>query len=268
MKLKILLLLCLSVTALSFSQDIKRVEISGKIVVNSEDLENVTIYNTSSNKGTLTDEKGKFKIDVALFDILEVRALQFQDFTVTIDANIIASKKATIFLVERVNKLNEILILPYDLTGNLIIDMESVQTFNPDLDAIYFGITDIGAYEFPDDYKSEVDNIAARGPENNLRYQMDGAALIGFLMKPLFKSNKEKKEALEKIQPTGLRDYYSAHYIMDNFNIPSDELDEFVAYVETHGLDYALMKNGKEMEFLEFLTKKSKEFLNTESGKN
>lgn len=272
MKLKLLLFLCLSITVLSFSQDIKRIEISGKIVVNSEDLENVTIYNTSSNRGTLTDENGKFKIEVALFDVINVRALQFQDFTFTIDKNIISSKKATIFLVEKVNKLNEVVILPYDLTGNLNVDMESVRTFNPDLDAIYFGILDISAYEFPDDYKSEVENIAAKGPGNDIRYQMDGAAIVGFLLKPLFKWNREKqekkKDEMVAISSNGLRDYYSARYIADNFKIPDDEVDEFVVYVESHGLDYSLLKKGKEMEFLEFLTQKSEEFLKSLSGKN
>ncbi len=272
MKLNLLLFLCLSTAISSFSQDVKRVEISGKIVVNSEDLENVTIYNTSSNKMALTDEGGKFKIEVALNDVLEVRALQFQDFKVTIDKNIIASKKATIFLVEKVNKLNEVVILPYDLTGNLVVDMESVKTFNPDLDAIYFGILDISAYEFPDDSKSKVENIAARGPGNDIRYQMDGAAIIGMLLKPLFKSNKERKE--KKIEeaidmnPTGLRDYYSTHFIVENFKIPESRVNEFIEYVESNGLDYSLLKKGKEMDFLEFLTQKSEEFLKSESGKN
>lgn len=271
MKLNLLLFLCLSTTILSFSQDIKRVEISGKIVVNSEDLENVTIYNTSSNRGTLTDEKGKFKLAVALFDIIEVRALQFQDFTFTIDKNITDSKKATVFLVEKVNKLNEVVILPYDLTGNLVVDMESVKTFNPDLDAIYFGIGDISAYEFQDDSNSKVENIAARGPGNDIRYQMDGAAIIGMLLKPLFKSIKAKKdkknEEIINMTSTGLRDYYSAKYITDNFKIPEDKIDEFVIYVESHGLDYSMLKMGKEMEFLEFLTLKSDEYLKSEGGK-
>jgi hypothetical protein len=272
MKLKLLLLLFLSVTILSFSQDIKRIEISGKIVVNSEDLENVTIFNASSNRGTLTDENGKFKIEVALFDILEVHALQFQDFTVAVDKNIINSKKATIFLVEKVNKLDEVLILPYDLTGNLLADMESVKTFNPDLDAIYFGIGDISAYEFPDDEKSEVENIAARGPENHIRYQMDGAALVGMLLTPLFKSIKESKEKKQQetiaLYSNSLRDYYSSHYLTDNFKIPEDKMDDFVVYVESHGLDYSMLNKGKELEFLEFLTQKSDEYLKSQGGKN
>ncbi len=271
MKLNLLFLLCLSLTFVSIAQDQNRIEITGKIVVNSEDLENVTIYNASSNRGTLTDENGKFKIKVALFDVLEVHALQFQDFTVNVDQNIIDSKKATILMVEKVNKLDEILILPYDLTGDLSIDMESVRTFNPDLDAIYFGIADSTAFEFSDDYKSEIVNIAAQDP-NNIQYQLDGAALIQYLLKPLFKTKQEKIQMRlneqKDISTSGLRDYYSNYYIIENFNIPEDDIGEFVTYVESHGLDYSLLKKGKELVFLEFLTEKSHEFLKEQSGKN
>ena len=269
MKQLLLIVFFLTVATFSFAQDIKRIAISGKIVVSSEDLENVTIFNTSSNKGTLTDEEGKFTIDVALNDILEVHSLQFQDFTVTIDKNIIASKKATIFLAEKINKLDEVVVLPYDLTGNLITDMESVRTFNPDLDALYFGIHDISYYQFPDDYKSKVENIAARQP-NDIRYQMDGVAMIGMLLKPLFGSKKDRKSNKEvsPIPTNGLRDYYSAHYITENFKIPEDHIDDFVVYVEGNGLDYSLMEAGKEMEFIEFLTQKSKDFLKTKSERD
>ncbi len=256
MKINLLLVLCLTASLFSFSQDIKRVEISGKIVVNSEDLENVTIFNTSSNRGTLTDENGKFKIEVALFDILEVRALQFQDFTVTIDKNIIASKKATIFLVEQVNKLNEVVILPYDLTGNLLLDMESVRTFNPDLDAIYFGISDITAYEFPDDEKSKVDNIAARLPGNDLEYQMDVVAIVGMLLKPRFRSNKEKQQdkiaELSEPSKTGLRDYYGMRYIVDNFKIS--------LMLNQMGLIILCFPKEKKWNFWNFYPKKVKSF--------
>lgn len=269
-------LLLVPVVILTFftahSQDIERIEISGKIVVESSDVEGIAVYNTSSNKGTVTDEAGKFTIKVAINDIIEVRALQFQDFTVNIDENIIKSKKMTVFLVEQVNKLDEVVILPYDLTGNLPADMASVRTFNPDMDAIYFGIASMDSYEFADDYKSQVDNIAMRGPGNDIRYQLDAVAIVGMLLKPLFKSDKERKqketEKIADIPTSGLRDYYSAHYIETNFNIPKDKIDDFVTYVENHGLDYSLLQKGKEMQFLEFLTQKSKEFLKAQSEKH
>ncbi len=143
MKTTLLYLFLLSPVFFVMAQNSDRIEVSGKIVVDSDDLEGITVFNTSAKKGVITDENGLFKLDVALNDIIEFRALQFQNFTVTIDENIIKSKKMTVFLVEKINKLDEILILPYDLTGNLLVDIESVKTFNPDLDAIYFGLANM-----------------------------------------------------------------------------------------------------------------------------
>ena len=64
----------------------------------------------------------------------------------------------TVFLVENINKLDEILILPYGLSGNLTTDVNSTKTFNPNLDAIYFGMANMNKFEFADDYKSKVVN--------------------------------------------------------------------------------------------------------------
>ena len=63
---------------LANAQDIQRVEISGKIIVDSPDVEGVTVFNATSNKGTITDAEGKFSILVALNDRLQISALQFE----------------------------------------------------------------------------------------------------------------------------------------------------------------------------------------------
>ena len=107
------LLLLFSLYALfAFGQDRERIAINGKIIVQSEDKEGVTVYNTSSNRGATTDKEGYFKISVAVNDVVEFGALQFQDFTVVISEKIINSRSLTVILVEEVNKLDEVILLP------------------------------------------------------------------------------------------------------------------------------------------------------------
>ena len=133
-----LFLLFVLFTLTSFSQDVERILINGKIIVSTDDKEGVTVYNTSANKGTITDKDGYFTIKVAINDIVEFGALQFKDFKVTISENIIKSKRLTVILVEEVNKLDEVVLLPFDLTGNLNADLENVRTYNVSLDDVYF----------------------------------------------------------------------------------------------------------------------------------
>lgn len=251
------------------AQQINRVEISGKIFVDSSDLEGITVYNTSAKKGTLTDAKGLFKIKVALNDVIEVRALQFQDFTLTIDENILKTKNMTVFLVEKVNKLDEVIILPYDLTGNLLVDIESVKTFNPDLDAIYFGLANMNEYEFPDDYKSKVVNVAMPGTGNNIQYGFDVVGIVDLLLRPIFKSDKKKaeKRMAAVLSYPEFTDHYSTKFLVENFNIPADKVEAFINYVEDEGIDYSLLESGKEFQFLEFVSTKSKEFLAKEGAR-
>ena len=110
--------MCLTSTSI-FSQNIERIELKGTIIVDRNDREGVTVYNSSSEKGTITDADGKFTIQVALNDRIEFSALQFEDFTVIITQEMIDAKEISVFLIEQVNKLDEVLILPHNLTGNL-----------------------------------------------------------------------------------------------------------------------------------------------------
>ena len=73
------------------AQITQRIEINGRIIVTSNDVEGVTVYNTSSNKGTVTNDKGEFAIEVRLNDVLEFSALQFEKFSINIDEKILTN---------------------------------------------------------------------------------------------------------------------------------------------------------------------------------
>ncbi len=272
MRQKLLFILLIFVTINLFSQEVKRIEISGKIIVNSDDIDGVTVYNASSNKGTVTDHKGHFLINVALNDRIEFGALQFKDFIVVIDEDVIVSKEITVYLIEEVNKLDEVVILPYDLTGNLVVDLESVKTFNPDMDAIYFGIKHMDEYDFTSDYKVKIENNTMHSQGQTMVNGLNVVNLVGAMIKPLFKSKNRNKVDVKNrkvdIPINILKMYYSNKFLIDNFEIPKDKIEEFVAYVENNGLEDNLLKPGKEMEFLEFINEKSRLFLNSLSEKN
>jgi len=268
MMIKNILLCCIFLSVCSASaQILNRVEVTGKVIVNSEDLEGITVYNTGSKEGVTTNEEGFFTIAVTIKDVLEFRALQFQEFRVTIDERIIESRQLSVFLIEKVNTLDEVVLLPYGLSGNLNVDVNSIKTFNPDMNAIYFGIKHSDEYEFPADYKTEVENIAMYSYGQTLKDGLNVANLMGIMIKPLFK----KKDVLEKttnVPVSKIKTYYSNKFLIDNYNIPEDKVEEFVYWVETHGLTLELLETGRELEFMEFLGEKSDEYLKEIGVKN
>ena len=87
-----LVLFFLFIIPSSQAQDVKRIPVEGQIIVDYPDLEGVTIYNLSSNKGTITNKEGEFSILVALNDKIEISALQFEKFSITISQEILDAK--------------------------------------------------------------------------------------------------------------------------------------------------------------------------------
>lgn len=252
-------------SAFGLAQDVQRIEIQGKIIVDRNDLEGVTVFNKSSNKGTVTDKEGLFTIDVALNDQLEFSALQFQNFTVTISQEIIDRKELTAYLVEQINKLDEVLILPHKLTGDLFTDTQSVELVNPNLDALYFGLDNLDKIEFLDDHLTGVHNIAM--PERRLVYGVNMVDVVGLLFKSIFKP-KEKKIVAPSEYRKSILEVYTKEYLSLILNIKNEDIVEFVYYVEENEFDISLLGPKREFEFIDFLKQKEKEFVTIKYGKN
>ncbi|PYE82647.1 carboxypeptidase-like protein [Winogradskyella epiphytica] len=270
---KILLIVCCIFTLTAFSQDIERITVNGRIVVSSEDKEGVTVYNSSANQGTITDENGNFEIKVGLNDIIEFSSLLFQDFSVTITDKVIGSRQLTVILVEEVNKLDEVVILPFGLTGDLSADLEKVRTYNVSLDALYFGLDNIEDFEFSADYKTKAENLAFNEYNPKMDNMLNLVNVAGFLLKQVADVDKNKKEtkkeaALNKTPFKKALDEYSINFIHSNFNIPLDQVQVFIDYVEEEGVDESLFEEDKEMQLLERISQLSKSFLKENGEKH
>lgn len=262
MKKIIALFLVLSVLQIN-SQTFKRIEVSGKIIVESNDIAGITVFNKSSNIGTITNEKGEFVLKVALNDLIEVSALQYQNMNFNVNESIIASRTMKVFLIEEINRLDEIIILPNNLSGSLSADMEKSKPFTPKLDAIYFGIKNSDQFDFRDDYKTEVNNMTVNTESTRFVNGLNIVNVVDQLLLPLFRSGVKNKEetGIPDVPIESVKYYFGSEFLVDNFKIPEHRVQEFIAYVESDDFDFSLLKYGKEMEFLELLNRKSISFL-------
>jgi hypothetical protein len=265
MKKGILLLSMFCVSFFALSQDVKRENIDGKIIIEGSDIGGVAIYNSSSKIGTITNQDGEFEIAVALNDLIEVRALQYQNFDIVINKTILESKKLRLFLIEEINKLDEVLITNKKLTGNIATDIKSVKFFKPKLNAIYFGINKEEAQSINNENISNIENTALPLTMVN---GLNIVNVVDQLLIPLFRSEvKDKKAAGIPVVPVkSIKYYLGSAFLMDNFNIPDYRVEEFIRYVEDDTFDFDLLNYGHEIEFLELLSKKSKMFLKTKTN--
>lgn len=253
----LLLIFCVSSFSL-FAQNNSRIEVKGRIIVDVDDLENITIYNTSSNKGTVTDSIGNFKIKVALNDEIRISSVQIIPFTAKITNAVIDTKVLKVYLKEYINTLDEVVLLPYDLTGDLATDALDAKVSDP----IVFNFESFDNFEMPDDYLSKVDNIAVGTQNDRIRYQLNGMAIIGSLAKLIFK-NKDKKNKSPKLRIpiSSISETFKPLYFTENYNIPEDKVQSFIAYLEKSQYNITLLEPKNELKLIEYLHTKSKEFL-------
>ncbi len=130
-------------------------------------------------------------------------------------------------------------------------------------------MTNMNEYEFPDDYRSKAVNIAMPGTGNDIPYGLNVIGIVDLFLRPLFKSkkNSDRNEMAAQASYKVFTDHYSTKFLVENFNIPEDSVADFINYVEDAGIDYSLLDSGKEFQFLELISIKSKEFLAKKSGK-
>ncbi len=267
--MKLLLsILLLGSSLLVASQDIKREDIVGKIIVEGSDIEGITIYNTSSKKGTVTDEKGKFILAVALNDLLEIRALEYESIDVIVNKAILESKKMRVYLIEKMNILDEVVVPNKELTGNLVTDSNNLTSFNPKLDAFYFGVSYAEIYSLNDDTQSQIKHLDKNEQGKSMVNGLNVVNIVDQLLIPLFRSEVKNKKAagVPEVPAENIKYYLGSDYLIENFNIPEHRVEEFIRYVEDDTFDFDLLNYGHEIELLELLNRKSKIFLNSKSG--
>mgnify|MGYP000733765454 CR=1 FL=1 len=260
---KFLLVLAIISSIPAISQTITRIEVSGKLIVEGSDISGITVFNTSSNSGTITDEKGEFKLKVTLNDNIEVSALQYQNIGFKVNEAIIKSKKMKLFLIEEINKLDEVIVVTSDLSGNLGTDLKNTTPFKPQLDALYFGVKHSRDYDFEIDNKTEVTNVAIDRQHLPMVNGLNIINVVDQLLLPLFRAEvkDKKKVGVPDVPIESIKYYFGSDFLVNNFKIPEHRVEEFIRFVESDDFDFSLLNYGKEMEFLELLNKKSVEFL-------
>ena len=250
-------------TIAAFSQQTERVEVQGEIIVPvGDEKEQISVYNTSSQKGTITDAEGKFTLKVAANDRVLITALQFQPFTVVVDQGVVDKKTMRILMNPAINQLEEVVVRPYDLSGNVEVDVKRLPVFEvPNYDLSYETIT--FDYTFTPDRLSKVEGNAAQDAlgTGGLQYGANFGNIIAGIAGLLLK-NKDKNTPAEKLNNgqvlvTALQQRFSTTYYTETLGIPTEKVDDFIYFAQDNAIQPYLLKPENEIELMEVLLEQS-----------
>lgn len=89
-------------------------------------IPNVNVINLNKAIGTTTNTKGYFEIEASVNDTLHISFIGFQSLKVRVTNDWIKNKTTKIQLTEKAIALEEVIIMPYNLTGYLEIDSKLI----------------------------------------------------------------------------------------------------------------------------------------------
>lgn len=114
------------VASTALAQDAQKV--SGTIVNDNTLLPvaNVSIINLNKVTGAVTNDKGYFEIEVSANDTLHISLIGFIPLRVRVTNDWIKNKSTTIQMTEKAIALEEVVIIPYTLTGYLEVDSKLI----------------------------------------------------------------------------------------------------------------------------------------------
>lgn len=88
------------------------------------DVSGTHVLNTTTEKATITTNDGFFDIEVSLNDTLVFSAVQFRKKIVVVTKQVLESKLFIVPLQEALTLLEEVVVTPYNLTGDMGRDLD------------------------------------------------------------------------------------------------------------------------------------------------
>jgi hypothetical protein len=265
-----LLYIFLLISFISFSQVKERDLIVGKIKSDSLEVENITVFNVSSNIGAITDVDGKFSIKMREKDTLVIQGLAYLSTKYIVQITDLDKEILEIYLRTKINELNEVEVSPYTLTGVLEVDTDKIKTYG-----FAISMEDLKKLKPNDIRNTKIINTAmptilAQTPVNFL-------AIFGFIgkgIKELVGSDKKKISASENAfnerrlkdvasKPFGehMKEQFSNHFFVNQLKIKNEDIPMFLAFSETSTSELVeFLKPENHLKLIEYLISKAEAF--------
>ncbi len=257
-------LLLLLIGLYTSAQTGKRILISGNIEVPlGDDPQGISIFNLNSNRFVATDSLGKFNIAVAFNDSLRVSTLKFQEFTVIVDQGIINTKTLNIFVSEVVSRLPEVVVTPYDLSGNINVDLNRLKIVDLPTNLTATNVQNMGFDTETGPYiESPPYNTALAMSKTRLVNGLDFVNIFKELL--IAEKNEDVKNPYAKSVNPEIDDYvlkiYKDDFFRENLDIEREYISDFIFYANDNGLSEQMLKGGNELDLIDFLIEQSKKY--------
>lgn len=260
MKNSTLAFVLLFVSQLFFAQQLPRELLYGQIVSDSIAIDGITITNKTTNRYSVSDSEGNFSLLAREKDTLVFASMNYSSKMVVLNSSDFKMKVLKIKLESHIMQLDEVIINPNSLTGDLDKDGKNIKVKQIDSK---INMKDALVQEFEADAQTSALNTAIRGPGHiETLYQPDLVKIVK--MFGLFDGKKKDKKVeytSSKIFPEAVQEKFSEGFFLDTLKLKKDQIGLFLAFCENDPRAQGLLYANKEFELVDFLISKKPEYL-------
>lgn len=257
MKSFFLPLLCFMVF-FATAQDGPNKELRGRVTSADKDVVGVVIQNISSEQAVITNVDGNFTINIQLNDTLVFSAVHFKRKILPVTELLYNTSFVEVPMEEFVNELKEVVVRPYNLSGDLNQDLGTL-TLEKDVSAEALGL--------PNAHQK----IPTQS-ERMLQQATMGKFNIGMILSPpldpIINAITGRTKMLKnrvKVDGTYARtqrvqDFYVDSLFVTTLKIPMEKVDDFMYFCEVDEAFQETVDTQDKLKILDFMMKKSRAY--------
>ncbi len=256
MKIKLLLFVLLLSSGL-IAQKLPRETLNGQLISDSMPVDNVLITNKTANLASISKSDGTFQILVRVKDTLIFSGLNFSRQSLVLNEADLKFNLLKIEIETRVNPLDEVVINPNALSGNLFKDSDNIKISALKAD---INVSTAMATMYEGDSQSSPDNKLMPGYLDDT-YMTDFVAIGKKLVRSFKRSEAEKNRNKDISRFSVLvQNRFSDDFFRNTMKMDKSETVTFLDFCEKDPKARELIESGKDFELIEFLMKKKVEF--------
>jgi len=198
----------------------------GEVVSDSLNLSGIHIINKNSGAKSITNENGLFVIGVKKNDTIIISSIQIKPHIIVVNPKVFEQDQVKVYVEPFINQLDNVVVKPHNLTGNLLNDIKDSGVKNP------INFDDVGVPGFKGERAERI------------VYKNDAQIILNILLLPImpldiegvykklsgYYDNLKSKRILDKQFNAVFQaiEFYGVAFFMKNYNLNENEVYEFV----------------------------------------
>lgn len=227
--------------------------LEGKVLFQNTGVTDVHVMNSTTGKGTITNPSGEFSIEVTLGDTLRFSGVRFRPKNIKVTTNLLESSLVYVTLEEFVNELDEVVLRPFDLSGDLTKDMQQLN-IEP--------VVTASTLDLPNAYA-----IPRTQAERKLFEATTGGGLVP--LNPILNAITGRTKYLKKVlardrkyaRTTRVQKFFPDSLYVQDLRIPKSKIDDFLYYCEVDNNFDSVVDTKDKLSIWDFMKQKSITFL-------